>query len=114
MTTLIVKRFNAEVGYAIAKLENGTEIYLHRGEIATPGVTSRKAGDQIALDVYRTEKGAAATNIRLDVVRALPEERRRRGNGGKPTPKPILRVNARRLGRSTTASPNSKSAVKKP
>jgi len=61
----IVTRFDAEIGYGFARLENGSEIFIHRIEIATPGVTSLEVGDQVTLDVYRNGSGAAATNIYL-------------------------------------------------
>jgi len=87
MTTGIVTRFSAGIGCGITKLGDGTEIYIHCVEIATPGVTFLQVRDQATFDVYRTEKGVAATNVRLSVdahAKALLERHGRGRNGGKP------------------------------
>jgi cold shock CspA family protein len=61
----IITRFDAEIGYGFAEMEDGAEIYVHRAEIATPGVRSLKKGDRIFFYVFKNEKGAVAVDIEL-------------------------------------------------
>ncbi len=66
----IVTKFNDEIGYGIARLADGTEVYIHRHEISVPGVQTLRVGDRIAFDVYRNGKDAVAT----DIGRAVRED----------------------------------------
>nr|BDD44327.1 hypothetical protein 4 [Desulfobacterales bacterium] len=46
-----------------AVVTDGTQLFIHRIEIVSPDKILHK-GDTVTLDVFRTDKGAAAVNVR--------------------------------------------------
>ncbi len=67
MATGTISRFDEEMGYGFAMMENGVEIFVHRTETATPDVTVLKVGDRVCFDAVRSEKGVVATDVPVGV-----------------------------------------------
>ena len=61
----VITDWSSENRYGFVKPKKGRRLFVHHSEINETDAANLKTGDEIAFDVYRTEMGAVATNVRL-------------------------------------------------
>jgi CspA family cold shock protein len=59
-----VKWFNPDKGFGFLVSEAGQEIFFHYSCLVMDGFKSVQAGDPVEYDLYETERGYIARNIR--------------------------------------------------
>ena len=71
-----VKWFNPSKGYGFIQGEDGTDYFVHFGEIQSEGFKTLKEGQSVTFEVVDGEKGPAAKNIvaASDMEEAVVEE----------------------------------------
>ncbi len=60
-----VKWFNDSLGYGMVDTP-GRPIFIHYTDIRMPGFKTLQAGQEIQFDLYETDKGYVARNVRID------------------------------------------------
>ena len=64
MATGKVKWFNNTKGYGFITAEDGTDVFVHHGDIQGEGFKSLDEGDAVEFDITQGEKGPKAANVR--------------------------------------------------
>lgn len=64
MATGTVKWFNNTKGYGFITAEDGTDVFVHHGDIQGEGFKSLDEGDTVEFDITQGEKGPKAANVR--------------------------------------------------
>jgi len=64
MSTGTVKWFNNSKGYGFIKVEDGTEAFVHYGDIEGEGFKSLEEGDSVECEITQGPKGPKATKVR--------------------------------------------------
>lgn len=64
MATGTVKWFNNTKGYGFITAEDGTDVFVHHGDIQGEGFKSLDEGDAVEFDITQGEKGPKAANVR--------------------------------------------------
>lgn len=59
-----VKWFNASKGYGFITAEDGTDAFVHYGDIEGEGFKSLAEGDDVTFEVTQGPKGPKAVNVR--------------------------------------------------
>ncbi|MDY6913852.1 MAG: cold-shock protein [Planctomycetota bacterium] len=59
-----VKWFNASKGYGFITAEDGTDAFVHYGDIDGEGFKSLAEGDDVTFEVTQGPKGPKAVNVR--------------------------------------------------
>jgi len=59
-----VKWFNDSKGFGFITVDDGTDAFVHHGDIQGEGFKSLAEGDQVEFDVIEGPKGPKATNVR--------------------------------------------------
>ncbi len=59
-----VKWFNNTKGYGFITAEDGTDVFVHHGDIQGEGFKSLDEGDAVEFDITQGEKGPKAANVR--------------------------------------------------
>ena len=59
-----VKWFNDSKGFGFITVDDGTDAFVHHGDIQGEGFKSLAEGDQVECDVIEGPKGHKATNVR--------------------------------------------------
>ena len=58
-----VKWFNPRKGYGFIATEDGRDIFVHYGSIASQGYKTLAEGDVVSFDIVEGEKGPRAENV---------------------------------------------------
>ncbi len=64
MATGTVKWFNNTKGYGFITADDGTDVFVHHGDIQGEGFKSLDEGQAVEFDVTQGEKGPKAANVR--------------------------------------------------
>ena len=64
MATGTVKWFNNTKGYGFITAEDGTDVFVHHGDIQGEGFKSLDEGQAVEFDITQGEKGPKAANVR--------------------------------------------------
>ena len=64
MATGTVKWFNNTKGYGFITAEDGTDVFVHHGDIQGEGFKSLDEGAAVEFDITQGEKGPKAANVR--------------------------------------------------
>ena len=64
MATGKVKWFNNSKGYGFITADDGTDVFVHHGDIQGEGFKSLEEGDAVEFDIAQGEKGPKAANVR--------------------------------------------------
>jgi len=64
MATGTVKWFNNTKGYGFITSDDGTDVFVHHGDIQGEGFKSLDEGQAVEFDVTQGEKGPKAANVR--------------------------------------------------
>ncbi len=64
MTTGTVKWFNDSKGYGFVTAEDGTDAFVHHGDIEGEGFKSLAEGEAVTFDLTLGVKGPKAINVR--------------------------------------------------
>jgi len=59
-----VGEYDSELGYGYLKTACGSRLFVHSTEVHAKNGKRLKRGGYVTFDIYRTEEGAVATNIR--------------------------------------------------
>ena len=59
-----VKWFNDAKGFGFITAEDGTDAFVHHGDIQAEGFKSLAEGDSVTFDLGQGPKGPKATNVR--------------------------------------------------
>jgi cold shock protein len=59
-----VKWFNDSKGFGFITTEDGTDAFVHHGDIQGQGFKSLAEGDQVEFDLTQGPKGPKAVNVR--------------------------------------------------
>ena len=63
MATGKVKWFNDSKGYGFITGDDGTDLFVHHGEIQGEGFKSLAEGEAVTFEVAQAEKGPRAINV---------------------------------------------------
>ncbi len=64
MATGKVKWFNNTKGFGFITAEDGTDAFVHHGDIVGEGFKSLEEGDNVEFDMTQGEKGPKAVNVK--------------------------------------------------
>jgi len=64
MATGTVKWFNDSKGFGFIAVEDGTEAFVHPGDIQAEGFKSLTEGEAVTFDLTQGSKGPKAVNVR--------------------------------------------------
>jgi len=64
MATGKVKWFNDTKGYGFIASDDGTDVFVHHGDIQGEGFKSLSEGEAVEFEVIEGEKGPKAQNVR--------------------------------------------------
>lgn len=64
MATGTVKWFNDSKGFGFIAVEDGTEAFVHHGDIQAEGFKSLTEGEAVTFDLTQGSKGPKAVNVR--------------------------------------------------
>ncbi len=64
MATGKVKWFNDSKGYGFITADDGTDVFVHHGDIQGEGFKSLAEGEAVTFDIVQGEKGPRASNVR--------------------------------------------------
>ncbi|MFW6154835.1 MAG: cold-shock protein [Planctomycetota bacterium] len=64
MATGTVKWFNDSKGFGFIGAEDGTEAFVHHGDIQGEGFKSLAEGEPVTFDITQGPKGPRAVNVR--------------------------------------------------
>ncbi len=64
MATGKVKWFNNSKGYGFITADDGTDAFVHYGDIAGEGFKSLEEGDNVEFEMSQGPKGAKAINVK--------------------------------------------------
>jgi len=59
-----VKWFNASKGFGFITAEDGTDAFVHHGDIQAEGFKSLREGDEVEFELTQGPKGPKAVNVR--------------------------------------------------
>ena len=63
MATGKVKWFNDSKGFGFIEAEDGTDAFVHHGDIQSEGFKSLAEGEAVTFDLTQGEKGPKAINV---------------------------------------------------
>lgn len=63
MATGIVKWFNDHKGFGFLTADDGTDAFVHHGDIQGEGFKSLTVGEAVTFDLTEGEKGPKAVNV---------------------------------------------------
>jgi len=58
-----VKWFNNSKGYGFITADDGTDVFVHHGDIQGEGFKSLEEGEAVTFDLTQGEKGPKAVNV---------------------------------------------------
>ncbi len=58
-----VKWFNNSKGYGFITADDGTDVFVHHGDIQGEGFKSLEEGETVTFDLTQGEKGPKAVNV---------------------------------------------------
>ena len=64
MASGTVKWFNNTKGFGFITAEDGTDVFVHHGDIQSEGFKSLDEGETVSFDVTQGPKGPKALNVR--------------------------------------------------
>lgn len=61
----IVKWFSDKKGYGFIEQEDGSDVFVHYTKVEAIGFRSLKEGDRVVFEIEHTDRGMAASDVRV-------------------------------------------------